>query len=274
MNDYLVPMIVLGATGLLAAIILFIVARKFAVKEDERIGIVEGLLPGANCGACGRKGCHDFAVACCEAETLDGLFCPGAGTEGMQRIAEVLGLTANGKAKQIAVVRCNGSCENRIGKTDFSTVASCRLTKTMAIGENVCAWGCLGCGDCVDACNFGAVSINELTGLPEVDAKRCTGCGACATSCPKNIIELREVKAGIPMVWVGCINRDKGGVARKECRAACIGCGKCARTCPSKAISVINNVAHIDGDTCIGCGECTEGCPTRAIHSSAITVTT
>ena len=89
----LLPMLILGGAGLVAAVILFIVAKRFAVYEDERIAQVEALLPGANCGACGRKGCHDFAVACCEAKSLDGLRCPGAGDAGMAAIAELLGFT-------------------------------------------------------------------------------------------------------------------------------------------------------------------------------------
>ncbi len=59
-------------------------------------------------------------------------------------------------------------------------------------GETGCGFGCLGCGDCVAACQFGAIQINPETGLPEVDDEKCTGCGACAKACPRHIIELRK----------------------------------------------------------------------------------
>ena len=39
----------------------YAVAKKFYVNEDPRIALIEELLPGANCGGCGRSGCHDFA---------------------------------------------------------------------------------------------------------------------------------------------------------------------------------------------------------------------
>ena len=75
---------VLGGIGVIGAIVLYLVSKRFYVKEDPRIGEIEELLPGANCGSCGRSGCHDFACACASASTLDGLVCPGAGEDAMK----------------------------------------------------------------------------------------------------------------------------------------------------------------------------------------------
>ena len=52
MNVILIAVIVLGAVGLIAALVLWGTAKKFAVKEDPRIGQVGEVLPGANCGGC------------------------------------------------------------------------------------------------------------------------------------------------------------------------------------------------------------------------------
>ena len=133
-------------------------------------------------------------------------------------------------------------------------------------GETGCTFGCLGYGDCEKACNFGAIKVNPETGLPEVDEDKCTACGACVKACPKNIIELRKKGPKSRRVFVSCVNKDKGAVARKACINACIGCGKCAKECPFEAITVENNVAYIDYTKCRMCRKCVAVCPTGAIH--------
>ena len=61
MNFILIAVIVLGAIGLIAAVVLFAASKKFAVYEDPRIAQVGELLPGANCGGCGFPGCSGMA---------------------------------------------------------------------------------------------------------------------------------------------------------------------------------------------------------------------
>ncbi len=260
-----IAILTLAGIGVLAALILYFAAKKFHVEEDPRIDQVEEILPGANCGGCGFPGCRGFAEAVVKAEDLGSLLCPVGGNETMEKAASILGKTVEKTAPKIAVLKCNGTCENRPRINDYDGASSCAIASNLYGGETGCSYGCLGLGDCVTACNFDALHINEATGLPEVDEEKCVACGACVTACPKNLIELRKKGPKSRRVYVSCANQDKGAVARKACTAACIGCGKCAKECPFDAITVVNNVAYIDDDKCRLCRKCVAVCPTGAI---------
>ena len=257
---------ILTVLGLLLALILFWVARKFRVEEDPRIDEVEKALPGANCGGCGFAGCHAFADAAVKAPNLDHQYCPVGGDEVMQKVASILGFTVAKKAPQIAVVRCNGTCANRPRTNEYDGAQSCRVKAALYSGDTACAYGCLGCGDCVEACQFGALSMDPQTGLPVVDEQKCTACGACVKACPKHIIELRAKGPRGMRMYTRCVNKEKGPVARKACATACIGCGLCARTCQHGAVTVSDNLSYIDFSKCKLCRECEAVCPTGAIH--------
>jgi len=257
---------VLTALGLLLSLVLFWVARKFRVEEDPRIDDIEKTLPGANCGGCGFAGCRAFADAAVKAGNLDKNYCPVGGSEVMKKVAVILGCEIQETAPRVAVVRCSGSCANRPRINEYDGVKSCKVKAALYGGDTGCLFGCLGCGDCVAACQFGALAMNPETGLPEVDENKCTACGKCVAACPKRIIELRDKGPRGMRMFVSCTNKDKGPVARKACSAACIGCGICAKTCRHDAVTVTDNVAYIDYTKCKLCRECEAVCPTGAIH--------
>ncbi|MBR2018582.1 MAG: Fe-S cluster domain-containing protein [Prevotella sp.] len=268
MNFILIAVAVLGAIGLIAALVLYVCSKKFAVKEDPRIGQVAELLPGANCGGCGYPGCGGFADALVKAAdggSLDGMLCPVGGADVMGKVADLLGMAVANSEPKVAVVRCNGSCEHRPKIAEYSGLRTCTAMHACGTGETACGYGCLGCGDCVEACSFGGITINPETGLPEVNEDLCTSCGACVKACPRNIIELRKKGPKNRRVYVGCVNKDKGAVSMKACKVSCIGCGKCAKECPFDAIKVEGNVAYIDADKCRLCRKCEKACPTHAI---------
>lgn len=265
MDLILIAVISLGAIGLVAAVILYAASKKFAVYEDPRIAQVSEVLPQANCGGCGYPGCSGFAAACVKAGSLEGKLCPVGGQPTMEKVAAILGLEAAASEPKVAVVRCNGTCANRPKLTKYDGVRSCVVANSTYGGESGCTFGCLGCGDCVSACTFGAIKMNPETGLPEVDESKCTACGACAKACPRSIIEIRPKGKNNRRVYVQCVNKDKGAVARKACAAACIGCGKCVKVCPFEAITLENNLAYIDPAKCKSCRKCEMECPQNAI---------
>lgn len=257
----------LGAIGLLSALVLYVASKKFAVYEDPRIGKVAEVLPQANCGGCGYPGCSGFAEACVKAGSLEGKLCPVGGQPVMTRVASILGLEAFASEPKVAVVRCNGSCEHRPRITQYDGAVSCAIAHATYGGETGCSFGCLGCGDCVSACQFGAIRINPETGLPEVNEEACTACGACVKACPRNIIEIRPKGKNNRRMVVTCVNKDKGALTRKSCEVGCIGCGKCVKICPFEAISLENNLAYIDPLKCKLCRKCEAECPQGAIQA-------
>lgn len=90
MELILISMGVLGVTGFVAAVLLYVVSQLFKVEEDPRIDLVQAVLPGANCGGCGFAGCRNFAEACVKAGGIEGLSCPVGGEPTMDEVKRIL----------------------------------------------------------------------------------------------------------------------------------------------------------------------------------------
>ena len=257
-------MLMMGLGGV-AALMLYAVSVKFRVYENPLIGEIEELLPGANCAGCGSPGCHSFAEKLVNTEDISDLFCPVGGNEVMQLVSGALGKEVAEKDPTVAVIRCQGSCEVRPQTSEYQGPSSCAISHLIYSGETDCQYGCLGEGDCVDACGFDAMYMDEATGLPVVITDKCTSCGMCVDACPRNIIEMRPKRKRDLKIFVGCLNEEKGGLARKACSVACIGCSKCLDACPKDAIVIENNLAYIDPEYCTLCRKCVPVCPTDSI---------
>lgn len=255
----LVPAAVLGGVGLFLGLGLALAAKKLSVPKDPRVEEIESVLPAANCGGCAYPGCAAFAEAVVRGEApASGCVAAGAGVNA--RIASILGVSLDEGARRVAVLHCGGG-HSAVDAFTYHGPENCASAILVMGGAKLCTFGCLGFGDCVRVCPFGAMRMGR-DGLPVIDPEACTGCEKCVKACPRGIISLWP---GDRKVIVSCSSRDKGGVARKACSVPCIGCGRCGKVCPVDAITIENYLASIDADKCINCGICAGECPTSAI---------
>jgi Na+-translocating ferredoxin:NAD+ oxidoreductase RNF subunit RnfB len=233
----------------------------FHVEEDPLIGMIREALPGANCGGCGFPGCDGFAAVV--AEGGDITKCTAGGKETADKLAEIMGVGAVAITPMVSVRCCLGGNEIAVKRGKYTGLVTCRGAK-IAGGTKLCSWGCIGFGDCVHVCKFGALSIAE-DGLPVVNWGLCTGCKVCVAECPQGI--LRVIPKDKKVVLALCSNRNPiRSAIRKTCRLGCIKCGICVKQCPEQCIVIDNGIPIVDYDKCTACGTCEQKCPTKVME--------
>ncbi len=260
MLNILIALGVTSSVGLIAGVLLAILSKLFGVPDDAKVKELRENLPGVNCGACGYKGCDDYAAALAAGEAKPNLCIPG-GKDTAEALGALLGIEVEPPREVVAFVHCNGNCEATTTKVSYDGVKRCHAAGQLFGGPDACQYGCMGFGDCAEACPVHAICLKD--GIAHVDSSVCIGCGLCVDTCPKKIISLipRNTKT-----VVMCNSKAKGADARKACQNACIACHKCEKVCPDGAITVKDNLAMIDYGKCTGCGLCVQTCPTGCLH--------
>lgn len=252
---------ILGGVGLVFATLIAIANRKLKVWEDPRIDVVAGMLPGANCGACGVPGCRAFAEKLVAGEGQPA-GCNVATAETKAEIASYLGVDAGQSTKVVARMLCAGGIHVARQQAEYRGLATCAAAAAVAGGGKGCAWGCLGLADCVRSCTFDAMTMNA-DGIPVIDIDKCTACGDCVEACPKDLLALHPLDHRL---LVQCRNLIAGDDVLEECRVACTACGKCVMDAGPGLISVASGVAVVDyrlND--LADARAIERCPTGAI---------
>ena len=240
---------VVGIIGIVIGIILGIAGEKFKVEVDPREEEIMGVLPGNNCGGCGYAGCSGLAAAIVKGEAEVGA-CPVGGSPVAGKIGAIMGMDAGDAVRMVAYVKCAGTCESAGKDYDYYGVEDCSMLAFVPNGgPKSCNYGCLGFGSCVKACPFDAIHV--VDGIALVDKDACKACGKCIKECPKNLIELVPYDA---KHIVKCNSQDMGKKVMQACKVGCIGCKMCVRVCEAGAVTVENNIAHIDQTKCTGCG--------------------
>jgi len=176
--------------GAVCGIVLSLSSKVFYVYEDPRISQVENNLAGANCGGCGYTGCSAAAEAIVNGKELPSL-CVINNKEGVEGVSRIMGVDAGSAESPMSYNLCEGGFRAE-DKYHYMGVSSCKAMAVVFGGKRLCTVGCIGLGDCVKACQFGAVHMGH-EGHPVVDEDKCVGCGACQKACPKDIIEVKTL---------------------------------------------------------------------------------
>jgi Na+-translocating ferredoxin:NAD+ oxidoreductase RNF subunit RnfB len=258
--EILIPILTLGSLGLIFGAGLAIASKKLAVHVDPRLEKIHGLLPGANCGACGGAGCFGFAEAVLSGK-MDVSACRIAKENAKERIAEILGKKLEKNVKRVAILHCHGGTRVK-DKFLYQGIKDCVAANLLMGGQKECTFGCLGFGNCVRVCPFDAITMSK-DGLPVVDAEKCKACAKCVAACPKKLFSLAPTN--LP-VYVACRSHDLGKDTKAVCPVGCIACKLCEKACKFDAIRVTDNVAVIDYNKCTSCGECVKVCPMKTIR--------
>jgi Na+-translocating ferredoxin:NAD+ oxidoreductase RNF subunit RnfB len=252
---------ILGGVGVFFAFLIALTHRRFRVWEDPRIDAVAGMLPGANCGACGLPGCRAFAEAVVGG-TITPATCTVSSPDVHEDIASFLGVAVGQVTRRVARLLCAGGRDVAPERAAYRGHATCKAAAAVAGGGKSCVWGCLGLGDCAVACTFDALHMNDVD-LPVVVPERCTACGDCVTACPKDLFTIMPVDQ---QLLVQCRNLLEGDAAERVCRVACTGCGKCVLDAAPGLIEIRNGLAVVDYTrNDLASPAATVRCPTGAI---------
>lgn len=246
----------LSFLGLILGFLLALASKKFSVKTNPQLTNLSEALPGTNCGGCGFASCYSAAQSLVDDKAED-FNCIAGGQEVATNISKIMGMELEIKDPKIAIVKCLGGKKEAKGKYNYFGVKSCLAANKLNEGPKACTYGCLGFSDCVVACPFDAIKLNE-NHIPVVNREKCTGCGKCIKACPRDIIELNSPKS-TQIIW--CNSHDKGVIVKDICTVGCIACNICVKNCPFEAITMENFLAKIDYEKCTHCGICIQKCP-------------
>lgn len=130
---------------------------------------IEDLLPQTQCTKCGYPACRPYAEAIA-AGSASYNQCPPGGTEGVARIATLLG-------KPVIPINPVHGLE--------------RERPVAVIDESAC----IGCTLCIQACPVDAI-VGAAKQMHTVIASLCTGCDLCVPPCPVDCIDMQAATPG------------------------------------------------------------------------------
>ncbi len=260
MAPILVPITVIGLTGLGCGMLLALASRFLAVREDERVTALTDCLPGINCGACGQAGCNAYAHAIIEEGAPINLCKPG-GSETLNALATILGVDVEAEERDVALVLCGGHNEAARHQACYNGIADCAAAERIGGDGKSCPFGCMGLGSCARVCPVNAIEISAGR-LAHVHPELCISCGRCVKACPRNLIIMVPESRSVHVL---CRSTDRGPAVRKYCDVGCIGCARCVKAVDKQGIAMDGALAVVDYRTPINDPAPAEVCPQHTI---------
>jgi MinD superfamily P-loop ATPase len=120
----------------------------------------------------------------------------GKGGTGKTTLSSNLSVLLS-KEKKIVVADCDADAPNfglalGIKEKEFKNWKNVQTNEKATFNKNKC----IGCKKCVEVCNFGAISWDNIKNKPIFNSMLCEGCGACQLVCNKNAINLVKIDNG------------------------------------------------------------------------------
>lgn len=163
-------LLVMAAVAIVLGAVLGFAAIKFRVAGNPLVDKIDAILPQTQCGQCGYPGCKPYATAIADGEA-DINHCPPGGEEGIQKLADLLGVDP---------------------KPFGSDTAAPKAKSVAFIDENTC----IGCTLCIQACPVDAIS-GAAKQMHTIIAAECTGCELCVPPCPVDCIAMVVIEEKI-----------------------------------------------------------------------------
>lgn len=232
--------IIIGAFCAGLGWLLSLAAKRWSPGQNQLIAAIESKLPQTQCGQCQYPGCHAYAVAVAEGESID--LCPPGGETTLGELSRLL---------------------NRPAGAQDRTEADIDLSKTPTQIAKIREPECVGCAVCISVCPVDAI-IGAQGFMHGVLQDQCTGCELCVPACPVDCIDMLE--------------RPKGSFAPRALRKqpsleplGCIRCDRCDQVCPrdipvrelwwSIRQGLDEEMPGPGAQDCIACGLCDASCP-------------
>lgn len=116
---------------------------------------------------------------------------------------------------------------------------------------------CSGCGECVKACPYGLIELQDHYPVLDLQFSACDFCGECAKVCTTHSLHPAfKADTGLRPRFLSSCLPQQGQT-----------CHTCEQSCPTQAISFNEETATLDIDIhrCNGCGECKISCFMQAV---------